>query len=129
MLKDAPVMVTISVDDLTKAKQFYTTALGLEVDDTNMPGMLLLKVKGADSVALYEKKNHQPATYTVLNFTVNNLEEAMKELEAKGVKFERYDLPDIKTDERGIADYGMMKIAFFNDPAGNNHAVMQMTGK
>ena len=125
MLKNAPVFVTFSVDDLEKAKQFYAETLGLGVDDS-MPGMLDVKVAGGGKVMIYSKKNHQPANYTVLNFTVDNLAKAMNQLKQKGLKFEQYDLPDIKTDENGVVDYGMMKIAFFNDPAGNNHAVLQM---
>jgi catechol 2,3-dioxygenase-like lactoylglutathione lyase family enzyme len=124
MLKDAPTMITFSTDDLDAAQQFYTEKLGLDVDDST-PGMLQLKVPG-NTVMLYAKQNHQPATYTVLNFTVPDLAKAMQELEAKGMVFERYDLPDIKTDEKGVVDYGAMKIAFFNDPAGNNHAVLEM---
>ncbi len=127
MLKDTPTMITFSTDDLDAAKQFYTEKLGLDVDDS-MPGMLQLKVPG-NTVMLYAKKNHQPATYTVLNFTVPDLPAAMRELEGKGVVFERYDLPDIKTDDNGVVDYGAMKIAFFNDPAGNNHAVLEMTAR
>jgi catechol 2,3-dioxygenase-like lactoylglutathione lyase family enzyme len=126
MLTDTPVMITFSVNDLAKAKEFYTQSLGLEVDES-MPEMLQLKLGEGSKVMVYSKKNHLPATYTLLNFTVTDLEKTMKELTAKGVAFERYNLPDITSDDQGVVDYGVMKIAFFNDPAGNNHAVLQMT--
>ena len=123
MLKNVPVTVTFSVDDLTKAQQFYSDTLGLEVDNS-IQGMLEVKLPD-NKVLLYGKKNHKPATYTILNFTVNDLKKTMEELKEKGVTFEHYDLPDCKTDENGVVDYGVMEIAFFNDPAGNNHAVLQ----
>jgi catechol 2,3-dioxygenase-like lactoylglutathione lyase family enzyme len=127
MLKDTPAMITFSVDDPDKARQFYGEVLGLELD-TSTPGMLGLKLAGGTTVMIYAKATHKPASYTLLNFTVEDLEKTMAELTAKGVKFEHYDDPDTKTDGHGVVDYGMMKIAFFNDPAGNNHGIMQMTG-
>jgi catechol 2,3-dioxygenase-like lactoylglutathione lyase family enzyme len=125
MLDSAPVMITISVDNLEKATQFYQESLGLVVN-TSTPGMLQLKLARGTELWIYEKKDHAPATYTVLNFTVDDLDLAMNQMRSQGVVFEQYDLPDTKTDENGIVDYGVMKIAFFNDPAGNNHAVLQM---
>ena len=127
MLSDAPVMISFSVDDMKKAKQFYHEALGLEVDDSM--GMLELKLRVGGKVMLYEKDTHKPASYTLINFQVDDLAAAMKEMKGRGVKFEHYDSDDMKTDSEGVNDFGMMKIAFFNDPAGNNHAVLQMTGK
>jgi catechol 2,3-dioxygenase-like lactoylglutathione lyase family enzyme len=126
MLKSAPVMISFSVDNLEAAKQFYSEKLGVEVDES-MPGMLQLKLADGGNIMAYEKKDHTPATYTLLNFTVEDLNKEMSELKAKGVVFEKYDLPGTKTDENGVVDYGAMKIAFFNDPAGNNHGVLQMT--
>ncbi len=126
MLNNTPVMITFSVDDLDVAKQFYSDKLGLGVDDST-PGMLGIKLGEGSNVMLYAKKDHKPATYTVLNFTVDDLEATISQLKSRGVVFEQYDTPDTKTDEQGVVDYGMMKIAFFNDPAGNNHAVLQMT--
>ena len=125
MLDSAPVMITISIDDIEKAKHFYQNVLGLSVDDST-PGMLQLKLLRGTELWLYVKKEHVPATYTVLNFTVDDLDYTMTEMRKKGVTFEQYDLPDTKTDANGVVDYGVMKIAFFNDPAGNNHAVLQM---
>lgn len=128
MLQDAPVMISFSVDNLAVAKTFYGQTLGLAIDDS-YPSMLQLKLGKEATVMIYEKKNHLAAGYTLLNFTVSDLTKTMKKLTASGVKFEHYDLPDIKTDDQGVVDYGMMKMAFFNDPAGNNHAVLQMTAK
>jgi len=125
MLDSAPAMITISVDDIGKAKHFYKNVLGLAIDDST-PGMLQLKLVRGTELWLYAKNDHTPATYTVLNFTVDDLDYTMTEMRKNGVTFELYDLPDTKTDANGVVDYGVMKIAFFNDPAGNNHAVLQM---
>jgi catechol 2,3-dioxygenase-like lactoylglutathione lyase family enzyme len=125
MLDHTPVMITFSVDNLSKAKEFYSGLLGLKIDDA-MPGMLHLQIEDGHDVWIYEKKTHVPAGYTLLNFTVDDLATAIRELTSRGVVFEQYDDADTKTDAHGVVDYGMMKIAFFNDPAGNNHAVMQM---
>ncbi len=129
MLKDVPLMVSFTVDDLDKAKEFYAEVLGLTV--VQEMGVLQIKPKDGKMIMIYPKPNHKPATYTLLNFTVDDLAQTMSEMKAKGVVFEQYDLPEqnLKTDVNGVADYGMMKIAFFNDPAGNNHAVLQMTAK
>jgi catechol 2,3-dioxygenase-like lactoylglutathione lyase family enzyme len=128
MLAKAPIMVTFSVDNLDAAKKFYGEVLGIKVDDT-MPGMLHLQIEDGHDVWIYEKKNHVAAGYTLLNFTVDDLEKAMRGLQENGVTFEQYDEPGTKTDEHGVVDYGAMKIAFFNDPAGNNHAVLQMAAQ
>ena len=125
MLHYQRATVSFSVDDLAKAKTFYSETLGLDVAE--MDGMLQLNLADNYLVWVYSKSDHRPAAYTVLNFTVEDLGKAMSELMASGVTFEHYDLPGAKTDEKGVVDYGMMKIAFFNDPAGNNHAVLQMT--
>lgn len=125
MLLGAPIMITFSADDLDKAKKFYRETLGLEVGDS-VPGMLELKFGQGTNVMIYAKKDHKPADYTLLNFTVQDLARTMADMEARGVTFKKYDLPDIKSDDKGVVDYGSMKIAFFDDPAGNNHAVLQM---
>lgn len=132
MLKKAPVMVTFSADNLEKAKKFYSEVLGLTVS-SDIPGMLMLHVEGS-SVGIYEKSKHKPATYTVLNFTVTDVKKAMNELKKKGVVFIHYkpsevsekDPASFTIDEDGMADFGQFKIAFFNDPAGNNLSIMQM---
>ncbi len=125
MLSDAPVMITFSVNDIPAAKKFYQETLGLAVDDSTK-GMLHLQIRDGHDIWIYEKNDHAPAGYTLLNFTVDDLAAKMEEMRVRGVKFEAYDLPGTKTDANGVVDYGMMKIAFFNDPSGNNHAVMQL---
>src|SRR5688500_7116536 len=101
MLQDALAFASFSVDDLSKAKEFYGQTLGLSVAEEEM-GTLRVEVSGA-TVMIYPKPNHQPATYTVLNFVVADVEGAVDVLGARGVRFEHYDMPEIKTDAKGIA--------------------------
>jgi len=128
MLKDSKAFSGFSVDDLAKAKQFYGEILGLEVSDDPM-GLLNLHLGSGVSVMVYPKSNHIPATYTVLNFPVENIDETVDELIKKGVKFEHYDMPEIKTDEKGIARSDDPSkgpnIAWFTDPAGNILSVLE----
>lgn len=124
MYSNQSALVTFSVSDLAQARHFYADLLGLNLDES-MPGMIGLKIAG-NQVSFYEKKNHTPGNYTLLNLPVDDIHTAISALKQKGVVFEHYDQPDCKTDDEGIVDYGMMKIAFFNDPAGNNHAIVQM---
>lgn len=125
MLKDSPAFSGFSVDNLEKAQQFYGEVLGLEVEKTAMG--LQLKT-GGGSVFVYQKDDHSPATYTILNFPVDDIKAAVTELASKGVIFERY--PDM-TDEDGIAwgskyDRGP-DIAWFRDPAGNFLSILNAT--
>ncbi|MEJ0073539.1 MAG: VOC family protein [Candidatus Saccharibacteria bacterium] len=114
-----------SVDDAAKAKQFYSETLGLDVEEDQMG--LTLKLAGANDVFVYAKPDHQPATYTVLNFPVDDIDKAVDELTAKGVTFEHYG-PEAHQDEKGIARgkaAGMgPDIAWFKDPAGNILSVL-----
>ncbi len=123
MFKEAKSFSSFSVNDLRKAKEFYGETLGLEIKET--PEGLELHT-GNNAVFVYPKPNHTPASFTVLNFHVDDIEEAVDELKTLGVTLERYDLPDIKTDERGIArgPHGPI-IAWFKDPAGNILSVLQ----
>ena len=123
MFKEAKSFSSFSVNDLKKAKEFYRETLGLEIRET--PEGLELHT-GDNVVFLYPKPNHTPASFTVLNFHVDDIEEAVDELKSLGVSLERYNLPDIKTDERGIArgPHGPI-IAWFKDPAGNILSVLQ----
>jgi catechol 2,3-dioxygenase-like lactoylglutathione lyase family enzyme len=123
MFKDSNAFSSFSVNDLQKAKEFYGGTLGLEV--TKTPEGLELHLAGGKTVFLYPKPNHTPASFTVLNFPVNNIEEAVNELSDLGVDLEHYDLPDIKTDDRGIARGPGPKIAWFKDPAGNVVSVIE----
>ncbi|MGH2356434.1 MAG: VOC family protein [Candidatus Limnocylindria bacterium] len=123
MLRDSDAFSGYSVDDIGRAKEFYGTTLGLDVEE--QPQGLELKLRGGAHVFLYPKDNHQPATYTVLNFPVVDIEKAVDELTARGVMFERYE--GIGADERGIArdDYGPA-IAWFTDPAGNILSILEI---
>lgn len=122
LFKAAKSFSSFSVNDLQKAKQFYSERLGLDVSET--PEGLELN-PGTNTVFLYPKPNHTPASFTVLNFKVNDIEEAVDELAALGVTMEHYNLPDIKTDERGICRGPGPQIAWFKDPAGNILSVLQ----
>jgi catechol 2,3-dioxygenase-like lactoylglutathione lyase family enzyme len=123
MFKDAKAFSTFSVNDLRKAKDFYGRILGLEVSD--MPEGLALRIAGGATIFIYPKPNHTPATFTILNFPVDDIEKAVDELTEIGVLFEQYDEP-IKTDEKGIhrGQEGPV-IAWFKDPAGNILSVLE----
>ena len=123
LFKDAKTFSSFSVKDLKQAKDFYGQTLGLDCAEM---GEGLELHTGGNAVFLYPKPNHTPASFTVLNFRVDDIETAVAELEALGVKLEHYDLPEIKTDERGIfrGDPGP-QIAWFKDPAGNILSVVQ----
>jgi len=117
-----------SVDDQAKAKEFYTKTLGLKLVDETMG--LGFDLPGGGKLFVYSKDDHQPATYTVLNFIVDNIDEAVDELKSKGVVFESYDMGGgAKTDDkgvmRGIAAKQGPDIAWFKDPAGNILSVLQ----
>ena len=123
IFKEAKSFSSFSVNDLQKAKEFYGQTLGLDIKET--PEGLELQTD-SNTVFLYPKPNHTPASFTVLNFHVDDIEEAVDELKSLGVTLEHYDLPDIKTDERGIArgPHGPT-IAWFKDPAGNILSVLE----
>jgi catechol 2,3-dioxygenase-like lactoylglutathione lyase family enzyme len=123
MLKDSSAFSGFSVNDIPKAKQFYGQTLGLEVSESN--GLLKLQLAGGTSVLIYPKPNHSPATFTILNFPVDNVEKAVDELTQRGVRFEIYDYPGLKTDENGISRNGGPVIAWFKDPAGNILSVLE----
>jgi len=125
MLKGVPAFSGFSVDDLQKARTFYEDALGLEVTEGEM-GALDLHIANDVTIYIYPKPNHVPATYTILNFVVPNIEKAVDELSARGVQFEHYEMPDLKTDAKGIADGPPgPNIAWFTDPAGNIMSVIE----
>jgi catechol 2,3-dioxygenase-like lactoylglutathione lyase family enzyme len=124
MLKDSKAFASFSVNDLAKAREFYGRTLGLAVKET--PQGLELSLAGGATAFLYPKPNHTPATFTVLNFPVPKVEQAVDQLTGKGVRFERYDLPDMKTDDKGIVrDPRGPTIAWFKDPAGNILSVLE----
>ena len=123
MFKDSKAFSTFSVNDLKKAKEFYGGTLGLRVTETKEG--LELHLAGGNTVFLYPKPNHTPASFTVLNFPVDDIEEAVDQLVELGCRLEHYDLPDLKTDKRGIARGPGPTIAWFKDPAGNILSVLE----
>jgi catechol 2,3-dioxygenase-like lactoylglutathione lyase family enzyme len=124
VLDDSPAFSGFSVDDLDRARRFYEETLGLRVSDVpEMGGLLRLNLGSGAQVLVYAKPDHTPATFTVLNFPVPDVEKAVDELTARGVRFERYEDPP--TDEKGIMRAGGPLIAWFTDPAGNVFSVIQ----
>ena len=117
MLGTAKAFSSYSVHDLGVARRFYVDTLGIIVKER--PEGLELQPAGGARVFLYEKRDHDPATYTVLNFRVPDVERAVRDLSDAGIRFEQYDLPGIKTDARGIARVGERSQAWFRDPSGN----------
>lgn len=126
MLKDSKTFSSFSVDDINKAKDFYSNILQLQVSDVpKMKGLLNLHLSGNNELMIYQKPNHVPATFTVLNFHVKDIEKSVVELNSKGVKFEKYDEPNLKTDDKGILRGNGPTIAWFKDPAGNILALIE----
>ena len=123
MLKESKAFSGFSANDIAKAKDFYGQTLGLEVSEDH--GLLTLHLAGGNNVLIYPKPNHVPATFTVLNFPVKNVDQAVDELKKRGVRFEIYNLPDLKTDEKGIMRGKGPTIAWFKDPAGNILSVLE----
>jgi predicted enzyme related to lactoylglutathione lyase len=124
MFSETKAFSGFAVDDLEKARRFYGETLGVRttvVDEEN--GLLMLHFAGDRDVLVYRKSDHTPATYTILNFPVDDIEVAVDELAARGVGFERYDGAD--QDEKGIARGAGPLIAWFTDPAGNIISVLQ----
>ena len=123
MFQDSKAFASYSSNDIEAAKKFYGETLGIKCGDAM--GALLLEFAGGTNFFIYPKDNHEPATHTVLNLPVTDVEKVVDELTSRGVEFEKYDTPDIKTDEKGIArgDEGPT-IAWFKDPAGNIISVL-----
>ena len=131
MLKDAKAFPGFAVDDVAKAKEFYGTTLGLEVADAplgvggaDVPAGLEIHLGPGTRVMVYPKPDHVPATFTILNFLVDDIERAVDELTARGVRFERYDTP--RTDAKGIhRTPEVHPVAWFRDPAGNILSIVE----
>ena len=122
MFKECETFSSFSVNDVKKAREFYGGTLGLDVNETKEG--LELKLEG-NTVFIYPKANHSAASFTVLNFSVDDIEEAVDELERLGLPLEHYNLPDLKTDKRGIMRSPGPNIAWFKDPAGNILSVIE----
>jgi catechol 2,3-dioxygenase-like lactoylglutathione lyase family enzyme len=125
MLKNAQTFSSFSVNDLQAAKRFYAETLGLDLTESEEG--LAVHLPGGAELFIYPKRDHVAATFTVLNFKVENIDQTVDELTAKGIQFERYDTPHFKTDAKGIARGGehAPTIAWFKDPAGNFVSVIQ----
>ena len=123
MLKSNAAFSSFSVNNLSKAKEFYSNILGLKVDDESMG--LKLHLPGGATVFVYPKDNHEPATFTILNFMVDDIEETVEALKNKGIKFEHYEgMTDKKGIARGVDSNKGPDIAWFKDPAGNFISVL-----
>ncbi len=124
MLENSPAFSGFSVDDPAAARAFYADTLGLRVEDGEH-GFFTLKLGGGKDVLVYPGPNHRPASYTVLNFPVDDIEAVVDELTARGVRFATYDGPEMSTDEKGVMRQGGPLIAWFDDPAGNTLSVIE----
>jgi len=126
VFKDVKAFSSFSVNDISKAKEFYGKTLGIEVFEEEEG--LALQIKGGGSVFIYPKDDHKAATFTVLNFPVQNLDEAVDKLKGLGIRFESFE-GEMKTDEKGIyrgKERGQgPNIAWFKDPAGNFLSVLE----
>ena len=123
MFKDTKAFSGFSVNNLQKAKEFYGQTLGLDVSEAH--GLLELHIAGGTTILVYPKENHTPATFTILNFPVANIEQTVDDLVRHGVQFESYNEGDLVTDEKGIFRGQGPKIAWFKDPAGNLLSVLE----
>jgi catechol 2,3-dioxygenase-like lactoylglutathione lyase family enzyme len=121
MLAKTKAFSGFAVDDIAKAREFYGETLGLQISEAN--GLLTLHLGGDRPTLIYPKPDHAPANYTILNFPVDDIDEAVDELAARGVRFERYE--GFEQDEKGVFRGGGPYIAWFTDPAGNILSVLQ----
>ncbi|MBC7872124.1 MAG: VOC family protein [Chitinophagaceae bacterium] len=123
MFKNTKAFSSFSVDDVPKAKAFYAEVLGVEVSQDD--DLLNLHIVGDSQILIYPKPNHTPATFTVLNFPVDDIEQAVDDLVGRGVSFEHYE-GEVATNEKGIFSVRGIKQAWFKDPAGNILSIMQV---
>jgi catechol 2,3-dioxygenase-like lactoylglutathione lyase family enzyme len=121
-LENSKAFSGFSVNDNQKAREFYGDTLGLKVSEEN--GLLNLHLASGTMVLVYPKPNHTPASFTILNFPVDNIERAVEELTRKGVRLERYE-GKLQTDAKGIFRGGGPLIAWFKDPSGNICSVLE----
>jgi catechol 2,3-dioxygenase-like lactoylglutathione lyase family enzyme len=125
MLANTPAFSGFAVPDIDAARDFYANTLGLEVTDEEM-GVLTLQLAGDRPTMIYPKPDHVPATYTILNFQVDDIDAAVDELSSRGVSFERYE--GFPQDHKGVMRDQGPDIAWFTDPAGNILSVIQTEG-
>ena len=125
MLRESKAFSGFAAPDTAKLKEFYGQILGLNVTEDH--GLLTLHLAGGNNVLIYPKADHVPATFTILNFPVGDVDHAVDELAGRGVRFEKYNGPVIKTDDKGIMRGNGPTIAWFKDPAGNILLVLEAT--
>jgi catechol 2,3-dioxygenase-like lactoylglutathione lyase family enzyme len=123
MLEKSKAFSGFSVNDIAKAKEFYSRTLGIDVSESD--GLLSLHLAGGTTVPIYPKPNHASASFTILNFPVDSVDRAVDELAKRGVQFEIYNEPNLKTDQRGVFRGGGPVIAWFKDPAGNILSILE----
>jgi catechol 2,3-dioxygenase-like lactoylglutathione lyase family enzyme len=123
MLEDSKAFSGFAAPDIAKEKEFYGKTLGLKTSEEH--GLLRLHLAGGNNVLIYPKPDYTPATYTVLNFPVDDVDQAVDKLTKRGVQFEHYNRGDLKTDEKGIMRGNGPTIAWFKDPAGNILSVLK----
>jgi catechol 2,3-dioxygenase-like lactoylglutathione lyase family enzyme len=121
MFQYTRTLTSFSVDDLAKARSFYAESMGLSVSAQD--GVLLIHLGDGNDTLVYPKPDHIPASYTVLNFVVEEVDEAVERLGSRGVRFLRFD--EYRTDDKGVVRGADRDIAWFADPAGNIHSVVQ----
>jgi catechol 2,3-dioxygenase-like lactoylglutathione lyase family enzyme len=126
-LKDSAIFATFAVRDSDLAKRFYGESLGLDVRDGQMPGLFEIH-HGDQVVVVYPKPDHKPAEFTVLNFVVSDVERAVDELTSAGIRFEHYNVDQMKTDAKGIVRGQGPEIAWFKDPFGNVLSIIGRNG-
>jgi len=122
IFKNTNAFSSFSVKDLEEAKKFYGQTLGLEISESEEG--LNLQLKGGNDVFIYPKPDHTPATFTILNFVVDDVERTVDELIKLGIRFQIYNKDQLKTDDKGIF-HGKPKIAWFKDPAGNFLSILE----
>jgi catechol 2,3-dioxygenase-like lactoylglutathione lyase family enzyme len=122
MFADTKAFSSFAVDDVDVAERFYGETLGIRTARVEEMGLLVLKLAGDRDTLVYPKPDHEPASFTVLNFPVDDVDAAVGELTSRGVSFERYD--GFGQDDRGIARGEGPDIAWFKDPAGNTLSVL-----
>ena len=127
MFEDTKAFNGFAVDDLGKAREFYSETLGVKTEViSEEEGLMSLQLAGGGQPTfVYAKEGHTPADYTILNFPVDDVEKEVDELTAKGVRFERYGAGPLETDTKGISRGNGPTIAWFKDPAGNFLALME----
>ncbi len=123
MFENTKAFSGFSVDDIPRAQQFYGETLGLKVSEEN--GMLTLNLAGDRPTLVYPKDDHEPASFTILNFQVEDVEATVEALSERGVSLERYEGTELETDEKGVFRGGGPLIAWFKDPAGNVLSVIE----